>query len=82
MVKTQAILQGEHTPASGRLCVALELGSEQWKLSSGDGHHNPSRYVITAGDTNALMSAVQQAKKRLRGGAGNLNTAMSGTAAL
>jgi hypothetical protein len=45
MVKDQAILQGEHTPASGELCVAFELGAEQWKLSGGDGRHNRSRYV-------------------------------------
>lgn len=64
MVKTQAILQREHTPHSGGLCVSLELGAEQCKLSCGDGRHNASRYMVKAGDTEALMGAVRQAKKR------------------
>ncbi|MED5617643.1 hypothetical protein VPH43_00060 [Ideonella sp. BN130291] len=64
MDKTQAILQRQHTPHSGCLCASLELGAEQWKLSCGDGRHNPSRYVVKAGETEALMSALRQAKKR------------------
>ncbi|GAB7549471.1 hypothetical protein CS8_091760 [Cupriavidus sp. 8B] len=47
-------------------CVgeAFELGEKNWKLSLGDGVHGPSRHTLMAGDLQAVLQVIAEAKAR------------------
>ncbi|MGF6965736.1 transposase [Paraburkholderia sp. WC7.3g] len=52
----------QRSPAG--LYVAFELGDNSWKLSLGDGVRAPSRCMVAAGDTAAVLMAIARAKAR------------------
>ena len=56
--------QGKHAVEASDLYMAFELGEKDWKLSLGDGARSPSRYMVAAGDTAALLECIAKAKAR------------------
>jgi transposase len=63
----QAILRQQDTSevAPCALFLAFDLGDKRWTLELGDGHHNPSRCELAAGDQAGLLDRIARAKKRV-----------------
>jgi hypothetical protein len=57
-------LREKHPAEASELYMAFELGEKNWKLALGDGARSPSRYMVAAGDTTALLKCVAKAKAR------------------
>jgi transposase len=44
--------------------VSFELADKTWKLSLSDGRRGPSRYIVDAGDTFAVLECLTKARTR------------------
>jgi transposase len=64
MNASETALQGKLTAEASELYMAFELSEKDWKLALGDGARGPSRYVVSAGDTAALLECIAKAKAR------------------
>ncbi|MBB3004822.1 hypothetical protein FHX57_007208 [Paraburkholderia tropica] len=69
MDASDTALRGQNTTAVDQLYMAFELGEKSWKLSLGDGRRAPSRCTVAAGDTMAVLAAVENAMARCHLGA-------------